>query len=248
MTNGSARKALPAIWEFKLSPNFVIMKVIITGTTGMVGEGVLHICLHDPRIESVLIINRKPLGRTHPKLKEILHTDFYDLSAVESDLKGYDVCFFCLGISSIGMKEPDYYKVTYTLTLHVANTLLRLNSNMSFSYISGAGTDSSEKGRSMWARVKGKTENDLLKLPFRQVLAFRPGFIKPIKGLSNTHGFYKYIGWLFPIGRAIYPGGFCKMEELGLAMINATAYGSAKKVLEGKDIIHLARTTTTPSN
>lgn len=220
---------------------FVIMKVIITGTTGMVGEGVLHICLQDPRIESVLIINRKPLGRTHPKLKEILHTDFYDLSAVESDLKGYDACFFCLGISSIGMKEADYYKVTHTLTLHVANTLLRLNPNMSFSYISGAGTDSSEKGRSMWARVKGKTENDLMKLPFRQVLAFRPGFIKPIKGLSNTHGFYKYIGWLFPAGRAIYPGGFCKMEELGLAMINATVNEPGKKIIEGKDIIQLAK-------
>ncbi|MGN6292981.1 MAG: NAD-dependent epimerase/dehydratase family protein, partial [Chitinophagaceae bacterium] len=158
------------------------MKVIITGTTGMVGEGVLHVCLQDPRIESVLIINRKTLGRTHPKLKEILHADFYDLSAIENDLRGYDACFFCLGVSSIGMKEPDYYKVTYTLTLHVANTLVRLNPGMSFSYISGAGTDSSEKGRSMWARVKGKTENDLMKLPFRQVFAFRPGFIKPIKG------------------------------------------------------------------
>lgn len=217
------------------------MKVIITGTTGMVGEGVLHICLEDPRIESVLIINRKPLGRTHPKLKEILHTDFYDLAAVESDLKGYDACFFCLGISSIGMKEADYYKVTYTLTLHVASTLARLNRGMSFSYISGAGTDSSEKGRSMWARVKGKTENDLMKLPFRQVFAFRPGFIKPIKGLSNTHGFYKYIGWLFPIGRTVYPGGFCKMEELGLAMINATANGFDKKIIEGKDIIQLGK-------
>lgn len=218
------------------------MKVIITGTTGMVGEGVLHVCLQDPRIESVLIINRKPFGHTHPKLKEILHTDFYDLSAIEDDLRGYDACFFCLGISSIGMKEPDYYKVTYTLTLHVANTLARLNPGMSFSYISGAGTDSSEKGRSMWARVKGKTENDLMKLPFRQVFAFRPGFIKPIKGLSNTHGFYKYIGWLFPIGRAIYPGGFCTMEELGLAMINATVNGTSKKIIEGKDIIQLAKT------
>jgi uncharacterized protein YbjT (DUF2867 family) len=221
------------------------MKVIITGTTGMVGEGVLHVSLQDPKVESVLIINRKPLGRVHPKLKEILHADFYDLSAIEDQLKGYDACFFCLGISSIGMKEPGYFKLTYTLTLHVANTLARLNPAMSFSYISGAGTDSSEKGRSMWARVKGKTENDLMKLPFRQTLAFRPGFIKPIKGLSNTHGFYKYINWFFPIGRALYPSGFCTMQELGLAMINATAYGSEKKVLEGKDIIKLASATST---
>lgn len=221
------------------------MKVIITGTTGMVGEGVLHVSLQDPRVESVLIINRKPLGRSHPKLKEILHADFYDLSAIEDQLKGYDACFFCLGVSSIGMKEADYFKLTYTLTLHVATTLARLNPTMRFSYISGAGTDSSEKGRSMWARVKGKTENDLMKLPFGEVYAFRPGFIKPIKGLSNTHGFYKYINWFFPIGRAIYPAGFCRMQELGLAMINATAFGSEKKVLEGKDIIRLAVATST---
>jgi hypothetical protein len=221
--------------------NFANMKVIITGTTGMVGEGVLHVSLEHPKVESVLIINRKPLGRSHPKLKEILHTDFYDLTAIEDQLKGYDACFFCLGVSSIGMKEPEYFRLTYTLTMQVAATLARLNPGMSFSYISGAGTDSSEKGRSMWARVKGKTENDLMKLPFKQVFAFRPGFIKPIKGLSNTHSFYRYINWLFPIGRALYPSGFCTMQELALAMINATAYGSEKKVLEGKDIIRLGK-------
>src|SRR6266508_2253769 len=156
------------------------IKAIITGATGMVGEGVLHICLNHPNVEQILVINRKPCGVQHPKLKEIIHTDFYNLSSIEDQLIGYNACFFCLGISSVGMKEADYFKVTYTLTMHVAETLSRHNPDMTFCYISGAGTDSTEKGRIMWARVKGKTENDLMKLPFRDVFAFRPGFIKPI--------------------------------------------------------------------
>lgn len=213
---------------------------MITGVTGMVGEGVLHNCLHHPDVTHVLVITRKPSGVLHPKLKEIIHNDFYDLSPIRHDLAGYNACFFCLGVSSVGMKEADYFKLTYTLTMHVASTLNALNPDMTFCYISGAGTDSSEKGRSMWARVKGKTENDLMKLPFRKVYAFRPGFIKPMKGLTRTHALYKYINWMFPIGRALYPAGFCTLEELAQAMINISKQDYTKKVIEGKDIIKLA--------
>jgi nucleoside-diphosphate-sugar epimerase len=216
------------------------IRAIITGTTGMVGEGVLHECLQNAQVEAVLVINRKTSGLSHPKLTEIIHADFFDFSAIESQLKGYNACFFCLGVSSVGMKEPDYYKLTYTLTMQVATTLARLNPAMVFCYISGGGTDSTEKGRSMWARVKGKTENDLMKLPFREVYALRPGFIKPIKGLSKTHNFYKYITWLYPLGRKLYPNGFCTLQELALAMIRLAGQGSAKKIIEGKDIINLA--------
>ncbi|MGA0557251.1 NAD-dependent epimerase/dehydratase family protein [Larkinella sp. VNQ87] len=216
------------------------IRAIITGATGMVGEGVLHECLLHPAVEAVLIINRKPTGLAHPKLKEIVHADFYNLSAIESQLTGYNACFFCLGVSSVGMNEGDYYKLTYTLTMHVATTLSRQNPEMTFCYISGAGTDSTEKGRSMWARVKGKTENDLAKLPFKRVFNFRPGFIKPTEGLKNTLTMYRYVGWLFPIGRALYPAGFCTLKELGTAMIKATGIGYEKQILEGKDIIELA--------
>ncbi len=217
------------------------IRVIITGTTGMVGEGVLHMCLNNPAVDAVLIINRKASGITHPKLKEVIHSDFYDLSPIESQLTGYNACFFCLGISSVGIGKEDYYKVTYTLTMHVAETLSRLNEGMTFTYVSGAGTDSTEQGRSNWARVKGKTENDLMKLPFAHCYAFRPGFIKPIPGLKRTHSFYKYINWLFPVGRAITPGNFCTMQELGLAMIHVVQRGYNTSVIEGRDIIALAR-------
>lgn len=217
------------------------IKAIITGTTGMVGEGVLHECLQRPEVKSVLIINRKPLGVSHPKLTEIIHADFFNFSPIEDQLKGYNACFFCLGVSSIGMKEQDYYRSTYMLTTHVAETLSKLNPGMTFCYVSGAGTDSSEKGRSMWARVKGKTENDLIKLPFREVYAFRPGFILPTKGLTKANKLYKYLSWLFPIGRALYPNGFCTLKELGLAMIVIVNKDYPKKVISGKDIILLAK-------
>lgn len=217
------------------------IRVIITGATGMVGEGVLHICLQHPQVEAVLVVNRKPCGVTHAKLKEVIHSDFFNFSAIENELTGYNACFFCLGVSSVGMKEEMYTRLTYTLTLHVAKTLSRLNSNMTFCYISGSGTDSSEKGRMMWARVKGKTENDLLKLPFRQVFCLRPGFIKPMPGMQRTHSFYKYINWFYPIGRALFPNAYCQLTEVGLSMIHAVTRGYDKKVLEGKDIIALAK-------
>ena len=216
------------------------IRAIITGTTGMVGEGVLHECLLNPEVESVLVINRKPLGISHPKLIEVIHADFYDLSAIEGQLKGFNACFFCLGITSIGIDADTYYKTTYTLTMHVAKTLSRLNPEMTFCYISGAGTDSTEKGSSRWARVKGKTENDLMKLPFKQVFAFRPGFIKPIKGLPETHGFYKYINWVYPFGRLLYPNGFCTLQELAAAMTKVVNSGYPEKVITGKDIIKLS--------
>lgn len=217
------------------------LRVIITGTTGMVGEGVLHECLQHPDVEAVLIINRKTPGLSHPKLKEIIHENFYNITPIEAELKGYNACFFCLGVSSVGMKEDAYYKVTYTLTLHVAGVLSRVNEGMTFCYVSGGGTDSTEQGKIAWARVKGKTENDLAKLAFKKVYAFRPGFIKPTVGLTKTHNFYKYINWLFPIGRAIYPKGFCTMKELGTAMIHVVQKGYSTNIIEGKDIIALAR-------
>lgn len=217
------------------------IRAIITGTTGMVGEGVLHECLQHPNVEAVLVINRRPCGVVHPKLKEVLHPDFFDLSAIESQLGGYNACYFCLGISSVGVKQDVYYKMTYTLTMHVAETLVKLNPDMTFCYVSGASTDSSEKGRLHWARVKGKTENDLMKLPFKKVFAFRPGFMKPTKGLKNTLSFYKYINWFYPIGRALFPNGFCTLREVGLAMIHAVNLPDDRKILEGRDIVALGK-------
>lgn len=217
------------------------IRAIITGATGMVGEGVLHECLKHPRVEAVLAINRKPIGFSHPKLREIIHSDFYNFSAIEDQLKNYNACFFCLGVTSIGKEEPEYFKLTHTLTLALARPLSQLNPEMTFCYVSGASTDSTEKGRTMWARVKGKTENDLMKLPFKNVLAFRPGFIKPIKGLKNTHSFYKYLNWMYPIGRALAPGKFCTLKEIGDAMIHSIDVKEDRKILEGKDIIELAK-------
>lgn len=205
----------------------------------MVGEGVLHECLNDDRVAEVLVVTRRSLKMQHPKLRELVHNDFFKTATVAHKMQGYDACYFCLGVSSVGMKERDYTKATHTLTTDFARELSAYGSGMVFCYVSGAGTDSTEKGRSMWARVKGRTENDLMKMPFKKVYAFRPGFIKPTPGLSRTHGFYKYINWLFPLGRKVYPQGFCTMEELGQAMINVTTNGYASQVIEGKDIIAL---------
>lgn len=217
------------------------IKAIITGTTGMVGEGVLHECLNHPLVEQVLVVNRKSCGVVHEKLKEIIHADFYDFNSIADQFAGYNAAFLCLGVTSVGKKEPEYFKLTHTLTLHFAEILSKVNQNMTVCYVSGAATDSTEKGKSMWARVKGKTENDLMKLPFKYVFAFRPGFIKPTPRLKNTHSFYKYINWLFPIGRLLYKSGFCTLKEVGLAMINTVNLDSKSKVVEGKEIIELAK-------
>lgn len=208
----------------------------------MVGEGVMHECLQHPQIESVLIVNRRPSGFSHPKLKEILHADFFDLSAIESQLVGYDACYFCLGVSSVGMNEADYFKMTHTLTLHFAETLSRVSpGNMTFCYVSGAATDSSEQGRSMWARVKGKTENDLMKLAFKKAYAFRPGYMQPTPGLKNSLKYYKYISWMYPALRTLFPGAVSTLAELGQAMIQVTLHGAEKQILEVKDIVGLAK-------
>ena len=162
------------------------IKTIITGVTGMVGEGVLAACLNSDEVSEILLLSRKPYGLKHPKVKELIHENFFDLSSIENHLQNYNTCYFCLGVSSVGMTEPDYTKFSYSLTLHVAETLSRLNADMVFCYVSGAATDSTEKGKTMWARVKGKTENELLKLPFKKAYMFRPGYMQPTKGLKNT--------------------------------------------------------------
>lgn len=212
------------------------LKVIITGATGMVGEGVLYECLHHPAVETVLVINRKPCGIVHPKLKEIIHKNFFDMAPISQHLQGYDACFFCLGVSSLGMKEEEYTKFTYTLTLHVAEVLARSNSGMTFLYVSGAGTDSTEKGKLMWARVKGKTENDLMKLPFKKVYAIRPGAMQSHKELKNTQPYYKYFSWLFPILKTFFPNSVSTLKQVGNAMINIATKGYPKPILEVSDI------------
>jgi len=216
------------------------IKAIITGATGMVGEGVLHECLNHPEVESVLIINRKSCGVTHDKLKEIIHKDFFDLSPVEEQLAGYETCFFCAGVSSVGMKEEKYRHLTYNMTMNFAETLVKVNDEKSkeitFCYVTGMGTDSTEKGKTMWARVKGKTENDLMKLPFKNAYMFRPGYIQPIKGLKNTYTVYKFVSPLYPILKALAQKYAITLKELGQAMINVALYSPDKNILECEDI------------
>ena len=217
------------------------IKAIITGATGMVGEGVLHECLFHPDVESVLVINRKPCGVKHEKLKEIINKDFFDLTSIEEELKGCNACYFCAGVSSIGKKEDEYRRITYDLTMNFGKTLARLNPDMTFCYVSGSGTDSTEKGKIMWARVKGKTENDLLKLPFKNAYMFRPGYIQPTKGLKNTYKIYKVISPLYPVFKLFFPGYVVTLEELGKAMINLSLDGSEIKILECKNIVQLSK-------
>jgi uncharacterized protein YbjT (DUF2867 family) len=216
------------------------LRVLITGATGMIGEGVLYECLNSTAVNEVVVLGRKTCGVKHPKLTEILHTNFHDLSPIAAQLKGFDACYFCAGVSSVGKKEEEFYHLTYTLTLHVGQTLSNQNSNMTFCYVSGQGTDSSEQGRLMWARVKGKTENDLLKLPFAGVYNFRPGIIEPGKGMKNTLKMYSYFMWLLPIAKFFSKNGVVSLSEIGQAMIKATTKGYKKATLEVKDIKELA--------
>ena len=217
------------------------INAIVTGATGMVGEGILHECLLHPDVESVLVINRKPCGVKHEKLKEIIHKDLFDLSSIEDQLTGYNACYFCAGVSSVGKKEDEYKRITYDLTMHFANILVNLNPGMTFCYVSGVGTDSTEKGKSMWGRVKGKTENDLLKLPFNAAYMFRPGYIQPTKGLKNTFLVYKLGAPFYPIWKFLFSNYVCTLKELGLSMINSSLYGSDKEILECKDIVQLSK-------
>ena len=213
------------------------LNVIVTGATGMVGEGVLFECMENPQVENILIIVRKPSGVSHPKVKEIIHKDFSNIESLKAQLNGYDACFFCLGVSSVGMKEDEYTKLTYTLTLGFAKTLSEASPQATFCYVSGAHTDSTEKGRSMWARVKGKTENDLAKLPFKATYNFRPGMMKPTKGQQHVLSAYKYMGWLYPVIKGISPNSACTIQEVGSAMINVSVKGYQKQILEVSDII-----------
>lgn len=216
------------------------MKVIIFGATGMVGQGVLRECLVDPGVESVLSIGRRPCGRQDPKLQEILHDDFFNYSAIESRLAGYDACFFCLGVSSVGMDAERYRHLTYDLTMAAATALARLNPGMVFTYVTGRGTDSTERGRVMWARVKGKTENDLLKLPFKAAYMFRPAGIQPLHGVEPN------LAWARPVYTAtaplsallvrISPKSMTTTERVGRAMIGVARDGYPKPVLESADI------------
>ena len=206
----------------------------------MVGEGVLLECLAHPDVEQVLVINRRSGGVSHPKLREIIHADFFNLTPIEPELIGYNACFFCLGVSSVGMSQQAYRHITYDLTLNFGRLLAQQNPEMTFCYVTGAGTDSSERGRIAWARVKGATENALLQL-FKNSYMFRPGFMKATPGQRNVKSYYRFFEWLYPIGRALYPAGFCTLQEVGRAMISAALHGYSKRTLEVKDIVLLAR-------
>ncbi|HTI92184.1 MAG TPA: hypothetical protein VL727_16435 [Puia sp.] len=217
------------------------IKVIITGATGMVGEGVLLECLAHPQVEQVLMVNRRPYPMQHPKLKECIVPDFFSLDAVAGQLTGYDGCLYCAGISSRGMKEAEYSRITYDTPLYFAQRLAGLNPGMIFSHISGSHTDSSEKGKIMWARVKGRAENALLKLPFKKVYNFRPGFMKPTPGQQNIKSLYRVISSLSPLLRLLLPDQVSSMREVGLAMINSVLIGYPKQILEVTDIKILAK-------
>ena len=216
------------------------MNVILFGATGMVGQGVLRECLLDPDVERVLSVVRSSTGRREPKLRELVHNDFFDFSAIEKELSGYDACFFCLGVSSSGMKEADYRRVTHDITLAAARVLARLNPEMTFIYVSGTGTDSSERGRSMWARVKGKTENDLLGLRFKAAYMFRPGVIVPLHGVKSkttfVRVFYAVLKPALPIFYACFPKYVTTSEQIGRAMITVARDGATKSILETADI------------
>lgn len=206
----------------------------------MVGQGALRECLLDPKITTIVTIGRSSTGRSEQKLHEIVRKDLADLSDIESDLRGYDACFFCLGTTSAGLKEDEYRRLTYGLTLGVAQTLAKLNPGMTFIYVSGMGADSSEHGRVMWARVRGETENALLRLPFKAVYIFRPGFIQPLHGIQSRtklyRAFYAIFEPIYPLLRKLAPKYVSTTEDMGRAMINVVEYGAPKRVLEMADI------------
>ena len=219
------------------------MRVVLFGATGMIGQGVLRECLLDPEVTQVVSIGRGLSGETHPKLKEIRHQDFFDFSAIEGELSGLDACFYCLGVSAAGMTEEAYRRVTHDMTLAAATMLCRLNPAMTFSYISGAGADSTEHGRIMWARVKGVTENALRRLPFKAVYLFRPGAIQPLHGITSRTKLYRILyrvlGPFLPLLKAVSPDSLTTTEQLGKAMLHAGLHGAPKAVLEMPDINRL---------
>jgi uncharacterized protein YbjT (DUF2867 family) len=216
------------------------VKVVLFGATGMVGQGVLRECLLDADVETVLAVGRSKTGQQDGKLREIVRADLADLSAVQGQLSGYDACFFCLGVSSVGMDEQTYYRLTYELTTSIAGILAKLNPEMTFVYVTGAGTDSTERGRTMWARVKGKTENALLQMPFKAAYMFRPGYIQPLHGIRPKikwiGALYAVIGPLYPLWKLLFPKYVTTTECIGRAMLKVARQGAPKHVLEVSDI------------
>lgn len=217
------------------------MNVLIFGATGMVGQGVLRECLLDPAVTRVVAIGRTPTGVSHPKLTDLVHADMFDYAGIKDRLTGFEACFFCLGVSSVGMSEADYTRVTYDLTLAAATTLARLNPQMTFTYVSGRSTDSTEAGTVMWARVKGRTENALLRLPFRAAYMFRPGIIEPLHGIKPKSRVYRLAYFLLmpylALMKFIWPAvTLTTTEQVGKAMIAVARHGAPQPVLETADI------------
>jgi uncharacterized protein YbjT (DUF2867 family) len=219
------------------------MNVLLFGASGMVGQGVLRECLIDTEVTTVLSIVRSSTGQVHAKLREIVHKDFLDFSSIEKELSGFDACFFCLGVSSAGMSEENYRRITYDITLAAAQILVKLNPQMTFIFVSGAGTDSSERGRAMWARVKGQTENALLRLPFKAAYMFRPAVIVPLHGIKSRTMLYRVpytvLGPLLPLLKRLFPKYVTTTEKLGRAMLIAAKRGAPTPILENSDINEL---------
>lgn len=215
------------------------LRAIIFGSTGMIGQAVLKECLESAVVESVLLINRRSLNIRHPKVKEIIHKDLNNINSLINEFRNYNTCFYSLGVSSVGLSEADYHAITYDLTIKIAEALLQTGQDFIFCYISGAGTDSTEKGRSMWARVKGKLENKLLSMPFKKAYMFRPGYIQPLKGIKSRTKWYNVMYAVFkPLYFLLkhFKGFVTNTTALGKAMINVAANGYEKNILESPDI------------
>ena len=224
------------------------MRVALFGATGMVGQGVLRECLRDDAVSEIVCVGRTPLGMQHPKIDEVVTSDLFELNRIEGKLRSLDACFFCLGVSSNGMSEEDYRRLTYDLTLSVASVLTRLNPGMTFMYVSGAGTDSSERGSNMWARVKGATENALLRLPFKAAYMFRPGVIVPLDGIQSKtpsyRVFYSVLGVLLSPLRLLFPRSMNTTRTIGLAMLEVARHGAKSPILGPADILAAAGKST----
>jgi uncharacterized protein YbjT (DUF2867 family) len=220
------------------------VRVILFGASGMIGQGVLREALLAPDVEKILAVGRHPIDQRHDKLEQLVHRDFTDFSTVEEQLTGYDACFFCLGVSSAGMSEADYRRVTYDFALAAAGTLVRRNPHMTFVYVSGAGTDSTARGRVMWARVKGETENTLLTLPFKAAYMFRPAFVQPMHGETSRVPLYRRLyaasRWLYPSIRRLFPRYVTTTEHIGRAMLHVVREGPPRRLLESEDIAAIA--------
>jgi uncharacterized protein YbjT (DUF2867 family) len=221
------------------------MKVVIFGATGMVGKGVLLECLEDARVEHVLLVSRHPIDVNHRKIREIVHADFTEFGSIQARLADLDACFYCLGVSAVGLSEGQYQHLTYDLTLAAATALASASTGrLTFCYVSGEGTDSTERGRTMWARVKGKTENALLRLPFKAAFMFRPGYIQPLRGIRSKTRWYQVLydvmGPFYPMLRRLFPGYVTTTENIGHAMIQAAAAGYSKRILSSADINQLS--------